>query len=618
MRDRPQKALLIGIDAAVMRRWRRFVEAGELPVGRRLLDEGCLATNCLPAMPTLTTTNWATIATGAWPGTHGIVDFNPRRPGDGFEDSVQAFDARDLRAETVWDAAARGGRSALVVNYPASWPPKGTDLAGRGGETPGGRCPQGAPPPGQLVMIGGAGIEFDEWRIGLEGKANRVALAAEQRFCAADEPLATRVEAPRPGGAPVLCRFTYRNAYEPVETDFALACRVDVDQGRPRASFTVRGEDAPAAGLAPGQWSDTIRRPFRVGGQDVTGAFRLKLLELDADAGRFRLYVTDLCRLRWLEHPDGALGDISGFGGFPTPGVGWDSVRTGCLDLDTFVELTAMATEWLGDACVQLLRTHEWDLFCTHFHAVDSFYHLLSQGLDPAQARDPAERARHEAAEIAVYRGIDTAVGRILDAVDVPAFTVLISDHGAKPTTRMIPVAAILEDAGLLARRADGTVDSGRTQAAPYGSCFVSVNVQGRDPKGVVAPSAAASVREQALAALQSYRDPETGLCPFTVVLRKEDARVLGLYGDGVGDVVYAVREEFSDVHGQVLSTGEWAGGSLRSLAVFSGAGVRRGVVLKRPVALVDVVPTLCHATGLPLPREAEGAVIHQALDEEG
>ena len=69
---------------------------------------------------------------------------------------------------------------------------------------------------------------------------------------------------------------------------------------------------------------------------------------------------------------------------------------------------------------------------------------------------------------------------------------------------------------------------------------------------------------------------------------------------------------------GQVLSTGEWAGGSLRSLAVFSGAGVRHGVVLKRPVGLVDVVPTLCHATGLPLPREAEGAVIHQALDDAG
>lgn len=293
-------------------------------------------------------------------------------------------------------------------------------------------------------------------------------------------------------------------------------------------------------------------------------------------------------------------------------------MRAGCLDLDTFVELTAMATEWLGDVCVQLLRRHEWDLFCTHFHAVDSFYHLLSQGLDPAQTPEPAERARHEAAEMAVYRGIDTAVGRILDAVDVPAITVLVSDHGAKPTTRTIPVAAILEHAGLLTRSADGAVDYGRTRAAPYGSCFVSVNVQGRDPEGVVDPADAAGVREQALAALQSYRDPETGLCPFTVVIRKEDARVLGLYGDGVGDIVYALREEFSEAHGQVLSTGEWAGGSLRSLAMFSGAGVRHGVVLERPVALVDVVPTLCHATGLPLPREAEGAVIHQALVEEG
>jgi len=73
------KALLIGLDCAVPGRWRKYAEAGLLPVGQRLLADGCLAAECLPAMPTLTTTNWATIATGAWPGTHGITGLSSER-----------------------------------------------------------------------------------------------------------------------------------------------------------------------------------------------------------------------------------------------------------------------------------------------------------------------------------------------------------------------------------------------------------------------------------------------------------------------------------------------------------------------------------------------------------
>jgi hypothetical protein len=601
MRVQPRRAMLIGIDSAVLPRWRRYAETGLLPVGRRLLDGGCLVTQCLPPMPTLTTTNWATIATGAWPGTHGIVDFNPRRPGDGFEDSVQGVDARDLRAETVWDAAARGGRRAVVVNYPGSWPPLHA-----GGD-------------GEVVLLGGAGIELNEWRLGLPGKGHVVSLAAEQRFSSvAGEPLSTCVGAPVPG-EPFECAFSYRDAYEPVETEFALVCRVSVGGARPTASFTVRGEEEPVAVLAAGEWSDVIRRPFRAGGDEVTGGFRLKLLELEpGPTGRFRLLVTDLARFGWLEDPPGALGDTSAFAGFPGPGVGWDSLMRGCIGLETFVELSTMATEWLADACVQTLQRHEWDLFCVHFHAVDSFYHLLSPKLDPAQTPDGAERARYEAGELTLYRNIDAAIGRILETADEPAFTALVSDHGEKPATRMVPLPAILEEAGLLARRDDGAVDYGRSLAAPHGACYVSLNLQGREPEGCVAPADADALRERVIAALQDYRDRETGLCPFSLVLRREDARILGLYGEGVGDVVYAVREEFSDDHGQVLGTGEAAGGSLRSLLLFAGAGARHGAVIERPASLTDVVPTLCHAAGLPLPRQAEGAVLHQALDAGG
>jgi predicted AlkP superfamily phosphohydrolase/phosphomutase len=616
----PRKALLIGIDSAVGARWRRFAESGLLPVGQRLLDDGCLAVNCLPPLPTLTTTNWTTISTGAWPGTHGITDFNVHRPGDDFSACPQGFDSGHCRAEFIWEAAERGGRRAVVVNYPGSWPPRTVG-------------------PNSPVIVGGAGIELNEWRIGLPAKGRRVAIAGEQLFSTEEEPKATRVRLARPG-EPIKLAFSYLDAAEPVAPGFVLACRLKRDRGGWLAAFTAsadgeRGAGEPLAELRAGEWSRRLVRAFTVGGKQVDAGFRIKVLALEPEAGLFRLFVSDICRLTWLEQPAGVLGDVSSFAGLPIAGSGWMWFQLGSIDVATLVELTAMSTEWLRDVCVRLLREREWDLFCMHFHAVDSFYHLLLHKLDPAQTPDAEERRRCELAELAVYRNIDAAIGTMLETAGEESVVALVSDHGATPATRLVPLPQLLIDAGLLSlqegavlpRNARGHtyadpipgIEWERTLAVPYGSCHVYVNLEGREPYGAVGAQDYDTVRERVIDLMLAYRDPQTGLCPFSVVLRKEDARVLGLYGDAVGDVVYAVREEFSDEHGQSLGTGEWGSGvgSLKSLLLLSGPGVRRGAVLERTISLTDVAPTICHLAGLPVPLQAEGAVIYQALEDD-
>jgi predicted AlkP superfamily phosphohydrolase/phosphomutase len=343
-----------------------------------------------------------------------------------------------------------------------------------------------------------------------------------------------------------------------------------------------------------------------------------------------RLYVTDICRVDGFDHPAGTLGDTSSFRGLPVPGVGFDPYELGWIDLDTFVELIDMGNQWLCDASIKLMNEQDWDIYCTHLHAIDWFYHVASHKLEPALTPDADERARYEAAELAVYRSMDDAIGRLLDAVQGPALSVVVSDHGAKPRTSFVPLEKILEDAGLLAYGEGGGreqtmygypipgVDWRRTLAVPQRSCYVYVNLKGRDPEGVVEPGDYLAVRERAIDALLSYRDPESGLCPFSLVLRKEDARILGLYGDRIGDIVYAIREEFGDEHGQGLGTGEWASGSgsMKPLLLFSGPGFKKGEILDRTVWLTDVVPTVCYATGMPVPQDAEGCVLYQALEE--
>ena len=614
---RPGKALLIGLDSAVPGRWRGYAEAGLLPVGKRLLDEGRLAARCLPALPTLTTTNWATIATGAWPGTHGVTDFNPHRPGDVPDASPQGFDARDVKAEFIWEAAARGGRDSIVVNWPGSWPPREAPSAGSGG-TGGGA---GQPPHmGRVVIVGGAGIELDEWRIGLGDKDRLVALASEQRFSTEDEPGGYRVVLPQ-GGQPFELPFAFRDGYSRVDSRLGLVCRVVGGVQGPLARFSLPGAREALAELAAGEWSQRLTLPFQVDGSTVTGAFRLKLLALEPGAGLFRLYVSDICRLGWLEHPPGALGDTLRFRGLPTPGGGWDSLGAGLIEPETFVELSSMATTWLSDACCALMEEHSFDLFCAHFHAIDSFYHLCSGRLDVRLTPDEAERRRYQAAEVAVYRELDRALGRLIAAVAEPALVVLVSDHGATPAGPPVPLQRILRDAGLLCTRGPSpsarsteapgaeVIDWSKTRAVPQGSCYVRINLEGRDPEGVVAPADAARVRDEVIEAMRAYRDLEAGVNPFTLLIPGEDAAPLGLFGDGIGDVVYAVLPEFSDEHGQILpqavrEEGSWG---MPALCLFSGVGAASGPDLEGDISLTDVAPTLCRALGLPRPLQCDG-----------
>jgi arylsulfatase A-like enzyme len=116
--------------------------------------------------------------------------------------------------------------------------------------------------------------------------------------------------------------------------------------------------------------------------------------------------------------------------------------------------------------------------------------------------------------------------------------------------------------------------------------------------------------------ALYKYVDPATGRRPVALALPKKDARLLGLYGDGIGDVVYAVYPWFGSQHGHKLPTAEWGMGSLKAMLVLNGPGIKKGARLQRTVGLVDIVPTICHLTGLPIPQDVDGAVIYQAFED--
>ena len=100
MGKKTTKVMLIGIDAPIVPRLVRWAREGKLPAIARTLQRGVFAPNCLVPFPTITPPNWVSIATGAWPGTHGITDFDGHVPGDELNRTHQNFDARSLARQS--------------------------------------------------------------------------------------------------------------------------------------------------------------------------------------------------------------------------------------------------------------------------------------------------------------------------------------------------------------------------------------------------------------------------------------------------------------------------------------------------------------------------------------
>ena len=141
MSAKPRKVLIFGLDGPVAPALLRYCREGKLPALARLIDNGVLAPNAMVPLPTATPANWTSIATGAWPGTHGISDYNVRRPGDPLDRAHMAFHSPDVKAEYVWNAIARAGKKSVVVNFVTTWPP----VVDNG------------------IQIGGSGCDINQW-----------------------------------------------------------------------------------------------------------------------------------------------------------------------------------------------------------------------------------------------------------------------------------------------------------------------------------------------------------------------------------------------------------------------------------------------------------------------
>jgi predicted AlkP superfamily phosphohydrolase/phosphomutase len=626
-RNSKRKVALIGLDAIIPVFAERLIEEGRLPNLRRLRDNG-FWTELIPNAPAWTPTNWATIATGASASTHGIEGFFIHVPGEDYEVEHRGFDSQRCKAEFIWETGSRYDKKSIVFKYPGTWPPRSEGI----------------------IQIGGSG--------GYGGLRNDLDIS--HAVCYTSDPELTY-------GTVVSLVPAQGWSNLPPDATNLLEAELSVVYNRPAASKSywllvysnARGQatallskDKDAGqfltSLHEGDWSDFIFDHFPLDDGEEEGAFRLKLVELNLDGPRMRLYMsqnppkTGHCQPAGL---DEALWETVGP---PTEYTAYKYLFWGWIDLQTMMDIYQQHTDWVSRATAFLLQNYEWDIFYSQYHPIDYAQHIFWGGFDPLHPDYQGNDDEYWNGLARVYEMGDAYLGAVMEAVDDDTVVVVVGDHGHQAYRWTFYVNNLLRQHGLLDVKWDEelghwAIDWSKTKAYGFGPIHISLNLKGRDPQGIVEAEEAEALCEQIIDLLYDVKHEATGKRPIKLAIMREEADAFGLYGDGVGDVVYFTRQGYDAGNAErlghsPLKAGVTDDGELfkptrlmqdmtsehpsfmpteklnRTLLAMAGPGVRRGLQRRVPISIVDVTATLCDLVGMPYPAQNEGHPIVDAL----
>ena len=275
------------------------------PGFRELLRHGARASDdgLLTQSPPNTGAGWFTLATGAWPAVHGSTNNTFHKNGDPFGQTAThpgrtaAFDAGVLQAETLAQAAERGGKKVAQIEW----------AGGRGG------------------AIDGPTVDFRNFRSGRGVATNYIAPTDDAAFTASfglqfDHPAGLRRPARRsrrprrrrpPAGPTCRARTARRkemrmrvlDGTNPTSTSTAstptstTAATTAARATTASSSRPTKDGDDEVGDLREGEWADVkvkINRQRRSNGK--TGAFLVKVERLASDLSQVRLFHTSVTR----------------------------------------------------------------------------------------------------------------------------------------------------------------------------------------------------------------------------------------------------------------------------------------------------------------------------------
>lgn len=669
-----QSLVFFAADGLVQDRVEKYAAQGYVPQFAEMLRRGASAagSGMLTQAPPNTGAGWYSLATGAWPGIHGSTNNTFHINGATFSNRTAAFDPNVLQAESLAQAAERGGKRVVQFEW-----------AG-----------------GREATIQGPTVDYRNFFSGRGVATNYVSPTDLPNFVASfglqyDHPAGFAGQAPYAQAAPMPATG-WSGAPTSYSPPMEMHMRV-LDGGVDKYGLDAYIYDAtndhrvnynrvlfafaknagqPVAVLSEGGWAD-VKVTVQGGAFDGKMAgFKIKVEKLARDLSQVRLFHTSVARAiaSW---PDWSF---PGYNGtfedyvalwFPvSTSADYAILESGIVSEETYVE-QGLAWETFANSLIRyIMKKYKPDVVLAGYPTTDEFQHqflgLITPTLDngqPNPAYDDVEVngtpdgrvAEREKFIRRAYQGADRTLALIRSFLPT-ATTFVASDHGFAAQFLAIDASKVLVDLGLLSkpqtsncRPASGETIGKAKACWAGGTVQVYLNLAGRDPAGgglqqVPAAQEAATVA-QIKAAFQALSDsndwtgdaqPE-GWKMIDRIYTKAEARYIPngpnsttdmAHPTRTGDlVVFAyppyqfdaatpgtlvARSAFFGQHGYVPDVQNTAANiNMRATFLAGGANITHN---QFTVRTIDLAPTAAFILGIPEPQHSQGRVLTELL----
>lgn len=616
-----RKIMVIGLDGMDPDLTKRFVEAGKMPNVKKLIKKGAQRADLhlLGAMPTITPAQWTTLATGAYPETHGITDFW-NQDHEELDTMVYSLDSRMCQAEQIWNVLAEAGKKTLVFHWPgSSWPPSSDskNLYVVDGTQPAAVNYSLANTDGEKMII--ASVENEKL---LYHSANKDDTGAdcviEHLETETQEELQKdkkEMQADGDGGGQFLLnRYKLKKVrnlflnygegatgldtipYDLVESPLrdangwasapegAKEFFIVASNGLTRrpcmllknaaglydtvAIYKSKKDIEPLATLKEKEFALDVLDYVHVEGNNILCNRSYKCIEIASDGTKVRLYMGTAfdiaCDERWS--PKSMMHEITEEVGYvPSFSQMGGKNYEFCKELlNPFWEINA---RWESKAINAAIRKYDLDAVFSHTHFID---HQAHQYWNFACQKPGApDEKLYQGLIEKVYQFADEYIGSYMHLLDEGWTLFVVSDHGIQIHYEELPLMGdgmgcnirVMEELGYTVLQKDENgnelreIDWEKTKAVQNRSSYIWVNLKGRQPHGIVEPEEKAALEEKIIDDLYNYRHPISGKRTVGIALRNKDAAVLGLSGEETGDIVFMNKEGCCREHGESMST---------------------------------------------------------------
>ncbi len=651
----------------------QFSAKGKMPVMAKFLKNGAQAADggLLTQAPPNTGAGWYSLATGAWPGVHGSTNNTFHINGAPFGNRTAAFDAGVLQAETLAQAAERGGKKVAQIEW-----------AG-----------------GRVGTINGPTVDYITFLSGRGVATNYISPADNANFVASfglqfDHPAGFAGQAAFPGAAPAPASgwTNVPNSYSPAQemrlrvldfgTDkyglnaYIFDSKNDGKINYNKVLFSADKNGAnKVATLGRGQWGDVKVKIVDGTLAGLTAGFLVKVEELTGDLSQVRLFHTSVSRANasWPTWPGEKkfTGDFAEYLAqkFPTStAADFAILEAGIVSEETYVEQGLYWETGHHPMIKYILDKYKPDLVMAGYPTTDEFSHqflgLISPTLpngDPNPAYDdvqvngtPDGRVSQRTGFMQrAYSGADATLALIQSRMPNNISTFVASDHGFAPQFLAIDASKVLVDLGLLSKpqtsncRPPTGETIGKAKACwAGGTVQIYLNLAGRDPAGgglqQVAAGDEASTVAMIKAAFLALTDPNDwtgdgqpeGWMMTDRAYTKAEARYIPngaastadmAHPTRTGDLVVfsfppyqydaatpgtlVARSAFFGQHGYVPDVQDLANNINMRAAFLAGGGQVRPNTVAANLRSIDLAPTIAYLLGVPIPQHAQGIV---------